>query len=307
MVRDAAPAGIGRLNGRPSTIGEGPPPDALSNPLREKMIRMPLQCPRAGTVTTMTVAPICAGMSSVYDGKVTALIVARASSASLDTLAERAGVSHKYLVPVDGMPMIERLVMNATMSPRIGTIRIAAGEADEIAAIPSIAKLVDKGRLAFTSEAFDMVDSMFADADGASYPILITTADNCLWLPRDFTEFADKAIASKAAAASAIARKEDVIAVDPVRQERSYEFSEGRYSSCNTYWIADACALSVAQIMCSGGEFAKDTGRMAEASQRDGFELVPIVMEHGYCAIAVNDEHSLHVTEKLLMKRLATA
>jgi len=30
-------------------------------------------------------------------------------------------------------------------------------------------------------------------------------------------------------------------------------------------------------------------------------------MKHGYCAIAVNDEHSLHVTEKLLMKRLATA
>ena len=307
MVRDAAPAGIGRLNGRPSTIGEGPPPDALSNPLREKMIRMPLQCPRAGTVTTMTVAPICAGMSSVYDGKVTALIVAGTSSAALDPLAERAGVSHRYLVPVDGIPMIERLVMNAAMSPRIGAIRIAARDADEIAAIPSIAKLVDKGRLALTPEAFDMVDSMFADADGASYPILITTADNCLWLPRDFTEFADKAIASKAAAAAAIARKEDVIAVDPVRQKGSYEFSGGAYSSCNTYWIANACALSVAQIMCSGGEFAKDTGRMAEASQRDGFELVPIVMEHGYCAIAVNDEHSLHVTEKLLMKRLATA
>ena len=307
MVREAAPAGIGRLNGRPSTIGEGPPPDALSNPLREKMIRMPLQCPRAGTVTTMTVAPICAGMSSVYDGKVTALIVAGTSSPARDQLAERAGVSRKYLVPVDDMPMIERLVMNAAKSPRIGAIHIAAREADEIAAIPSIAKLVDKGRLAFTPEAFDMVDTMSAGADGASYPILITTADNCLWLPRDFTEFADKAIASKAAAASAIAREEDVIAVDPDRQGRCYEFSEGRYSTCNTYWIADACALSVAQIMCSGGEFAKDTGRMAEASQRDGFELVPIVMEHGYCAIAINDEHSLHVTEKLLMKRLATA
>ena len=307
MVREAAPAGIGRLNGRPSTIGEGPPPDALSNPLREKMIRMPLQCPRAGTVTTMTVAPICAGMSSVYDGKVTALIVARASSASLDTLAERAGVSRKYLVPVDGMPMIERLVMNAAMSPRIGAIRIAAREADEIAAIPSIAKLVDKGRLAFTPEAFDMVDTMSAGADGASYPILITTADNCLWLPRDFTEFADKAIASKAAAAAAIARKEDVIAVDPVRQGRCYEFSDGGYSSCNTYWIADACAPSLADIMRSSEEFAMYPFRMAEASQRDGFELVPIVMEHGYCAIAVNDEHSLHVTEKLLMKRLATA
>jgi len=164
----------------------------------------------------MTVAPICAGMSSVYDGKVTALIVAGASSAALDPLAERAGVSDRYLVPVDGMPMIERLVMNAAMSPRIGAIRIAAREADEIAAIPSIAKLVDTGRLAFTSEAFDMVDSMSAGADGASYPILITTPDNCLWLPQDFTEFADKAIASKAAAAAAIAREEDVIAVDPV-------------------------------------------------------------------------------------------
>ncbi len=98
-----------------------------------------------------------------------------------------------------------------------------------------------------------------------------------------------------------------MIAVDPDRQERCYEFSDGGYSSCNTYWIADACVPSLADIMRSSEEFAMYPFRMAEASQRDGFELAPIVMEHGYCAIAINDEHSLHVTQKLLMKRLATA
>jgi hypothetical protein len=40
VVRDAAPAGIGRLTGFPPTIGEGPPPAALSKPFLLKIIRM---------------------------------------------------------------------------------------------------------------------------------------------------------------------------------------------------------------------------------------------------------------------------
>ncbi|WP_370191349.1 hypothetical protein [Qipengyuania sp.] len=269
-------------------------------------------------------------MTTENDGKVTALIMAGKRSGVLDPLAERAGVAQKCVVPVGGMPMIERVVMNVAASPRIGEIRVVAHEPDEIAAIPSIARLVEQGRLVFRPGAFNLVDSVFAGAEGAGYPILITTADNCLWLPEDFTEFADKAIASQAGAAAALARKEDVIAADPEGQKKFYEFSDGGYSNCNAYWIGNAEALSAAEIMRGGGQFVKFPSRIAKAfgvvnlirfflgwgtkeklfaqvSRRFGFKLVPLEMDHGYCAIDVDNERTFQVTEKLLTKRLATA
>lgn len=249
-------------------------------------------------------------------------------SGVLDPLAKRAGVAQKCVVPVGGKPMIERVVMNVAASPRIGEVRIVAHEAEEIAAIPSIAELMDEGRLVFKPGAFNLVDSVFAGAEGASYPILITTADNCLWLPEDFTEFVDKAIASGAGAAAALARKEDVRSADPQGQAKFYEFWDGGYSNCNAYWIGDAKALSAAEIMRGGGQFVKYPGRIAKAfgllnlirfffgwgtkeklfaqvSRRFGIKLMPLEMNHGYCAIDVDNERTLQVTEKLLMKRLA--
>ena len=86
-------------------------------------------------------------MTSENDGKVTALIMAGKRSGVLDPLAERAGVAQKCVVPVGGMPMIERVVANVAASPRIGEIRVVAHEPDEIAAIPSIAKLQAEGAI----------------------------------------------------------------------------------------------------------------------------------------------------------------
>ncbi len=269
-------------------------------------------------------------MASEKHGTVTALIMAGKRSGALDPLAERAQVAQKCVVPVGGMPMIERVVANVAASPRIGEIRIVAHETEEIAAIPAVAKLVAEGRLIFRPGAFNLVDSVFSGAEGAQYPLLVTTADNCLWLPQDFTEFADKAIASEAGAAAALARKEDVIAADPVGQKKFYEFSDGGYSNCNAYWIGSPQALEVAEIMRGGGQFVKFPGRIAKAfgtinlirfylgwgtkeklfaqvSRRFGFRLVPLVMDNGHCAIDVDNERTFVVTEKLLAKRSATA
>lgn len=262
--------------------------------------------------------------------KVTALIMAGKRSGVLDPLAARANVAQKCVVPVGGIPMIERVIANVAACDRIGEIRVVAHEPDEIAEIPSIAKLATEGRLVFKPGAFNLVDSVFSGAEGAQFPLLITTADNCLWLPQDYAEFVDKAIAAKADAAAALARKEGVIAADPVGQKKFYEFSDGGFSNCNTYWIGTAQALSAAEIMRGGGQFMKFPSRIAKAfgvlnlirfflgwgtkeklfaqvSRRFGFNMVPLEMSNGYCAIDVDEERSFGVTERLLMKREAIA
>ncbi|QKG72140.1 NTP transferase domain-containing protein [Erythrobacter mangrovi] len=269
-------------------------------------------------------------MTTSPETKVTALIMAGKRSGVLDPLAARANVAQKCVVPVGGMPMIERVIANVAACDRIGEIRVVAHEPDEIAAIPSIEKLAAEGRLVFKPGAFNLVDSVFSGADGAQFPLLITTADNCLWLPQDYAEFVDKAIAAKADAAAALARKEGVIAADPVGQKKFYEFSDGGFSNCNTYWIGNAQALSAAEIMRGGGQFMKFPSRIAKAfgvtnlirfflgwgtkeklfaqvSRRFGFNMVPLEMSNGYCAIDVDEERSFGVTERLLMKRDAIA
>ncbi len=262
--------------------------------------------------------------------KATALIMAGKRSGVLDPLAEKAGVAQKAVVPVSGIPMVERVVKEVAGCDRVGEIRIVAHEPDEMAALPTVAPLVKSGRLKFCDGKFNLVDSVFSGADGAAFPIMITTADNCLVTSEGYAEFIDKAIAAEAGAAAALARKEDVIAADPIGQKKFYEFTDGGYSNCNTYWIGSEDALSAAEIMRTGGQFVKYPSRIAKAfgvinlirfylgwgtkeklfgqvSKRFGFKLVPIVMSNGEFAVDVDNQRTFDVTERLLAKREASA
>ena len=149
---------------------------------------------------------------------VTALIMAGKRSGALDPLAARAGVAQKSVVPVGGKPMIEHVIAALAACDRVGEIRVVAHEPDEIAAIPLVARLIAEGRLSMRPGAFNLVDSVFSGAEGAAFPLLITTADNCLVTAEGYAEFIDKARADGADAAAALARKEDVIAAEHVRQ-----------------------------------------------------------------------------------------
>ncbi|WP_332872397.1 NTP transferase domain-containing protein [Allopontixanthobacter confluentis] len=262
--------------------------------------------------------------------KVTALILAGKRSGVLDPLAANAGVAQKCVVPVGGKPLIEHVVTALAACDRVAEIRIVSHEPDEIEAIALVKQLKDEGRLVFRPGAFNLVDSVFSGAEGAEFPIMITTADNVLVTPEGYAEFIDKALAAKAGAAAALARKEDVQAADPDGQKRFYEFRDGGFSNCNTYWIGSPEALSAAEIFRNGGQFVKFPRRIAKAfgimnlirfrlgwgaidplfaklSRRFGFKLSAIIMSKGEYAIDVDNQRTYDVTEKMLAARAATA
>lgn len=264
------------------------------------------------------------------EDKITALIMAGKRSGVHDPLAQRAGVAQKCVVPVRGVPMIERVVREVAACGKIGAIHIVAHEHEEIAALPTVAALVEEGRLKFREGKFNIVDSVFSGAEGASFPLLITTADNSLVTSDGYGEFIDKALTAEAGAAAALARKQDVQAADPEGQKKFYEFRDGGYSNCNMYWMGSREALSAAEIMRGGGQFAKFPKRIGKAfgwmnlvrfyfgwgtkekifeqvSRRFGFKLVPIVMSRGDYAIDVDNERTFEVTERMLARREAAA
>jgi GTP:adenosylcobinamide-phosphate guanylyltransferase len=258
--------------------------------------------------------------------KVTALIMAGKRSGVLDPLAQNAGVAQKCVVPVHGKPMIEHVVEALAACDRVDAIHVVAHEHDEIASIPLVKRLTEQGRLHFRTGKFNLVDSVISGAEGASFPLLITTADNCLVTADGYAEFVDKALTDNSQAAAAMARKEDVLAADPVGQKRFYEFKDGKYSNCNTYWIGSPEALRAAEVMREGGQFVKFPKRIikafglmnlirfyfgwaskeklfAQISRRFGFKLSIIVMSNGEYAVDVDNERTFDVTERLLAKR----
>ncbi len=247
-------------------------------------------------------------------------------SGVLDPLAERAGVAQKCVVPVNGIAMIERVVSQVSACDRVGAIRIVAHEPDEIAQQPTIAKLLAEGRLTFAEGKFNIVDSVFSGAEGADFPLMITTADNCLVTPEGYSEFIGKCLEAEAGGAAGLARKEDVRAADPQGQAKFYQFKDGGYSNCNMYWLGSEQALSAAEIMREGGQFVKFPRRIIKAfglmnlirfrmgtgskeklfdqiSRRFGIKLVPVVVSDGHYAIDVDNERTYAVTEKILKRR----
>jgi len=258
--------------------------------------------------------------------KVTALVMAGKRSGVLDPLAERAGVAQKCVVPVNGVPMVERVVRQVAACERVGAIRIVAHEPDEIAKQPTIAKLLEEGRLTFAEGKFNIVDSVFSGADGAGFPILLTTADNCLVTPEGYGEFIEKCLAADAGGAAGLARRRDVKAADPEGQSKFYEFRDGGFSNCNMYWLGSTKALGAAEVMREGGQFVKFPRRIIKAfgfinlirfrmgwgskeklfeqiSRRFGVKLVPVVLSDGHYAIDVDNERTYAVTEKILKRR----
>jgi GTP:adenosylcobinamide-phosphate guanylyltransferase len=259
-------------------------------------------------------------------GKVTALVLAGKRAGVLDPLARRAGVAQKAVVPVNGVPMIERVVQQVAACDRVDAIRIVAHEKDEIAALPTIARLIEQGRITFHEGRHNLVDSVFAGGESAAFPVMITTADNCLVTPEGYTEFITGCLAAKAEGAAGLARKEDVQAADPQGQQRFYQFRDGGYSNCNLYWLGHAKALKAAEIWREGGQFVKFPRRIikafgvlnlirfklgngtkeklfAQISRRFNLRLVPVVLSDGHFAIDVDNETTFPVTEKILKRR----
>lgn len=258
--------------------------------------------------------------------KVTALVLAGKRAGVLDPLAARAGVAQKAVVPINGVPMIERVVRQVAACDKVEAIRIVAHEPEEIAALPTIAALAKEGRLSFVAGHHNLVDSVVAGAEGAAFPVMITTADNCLVTPAGYQEFITGCLAAEAEGAAGLAREEDVKAADPQGQQRFYKFRDGGFSNCNLYWLGSERAVSAAEIWREGGQFVKFPRRIirafglinlirfwmgngtkeklfAQISRRFRLRLVPVVLSDGHFAIDVDNETTYAVTERILRDR----
>lgn len=256
----------------------------------------------------------------------TALVLAGKREGTLDPLAAADGVSHKCLIKVGGKTMILYPIASLAASKAIGRIIVSIDDPTVLEGITEIDALRAEGRLQVVESRHNLVDSVFAAAEVADFPLLITTADNVLLSPEAIAQFDEAARGEHADAAVGFARKEAVLAAHPDGQRKFYKFRCGEYSNCNAYWIGYREALKAAEVFRSGGQFVKHPKRIISAfglinlirfryglgtldksfssfSRRLGLKVRPIIIADGKVAIDVDNERTKKVTEEILERK----
>ena len=252
------------------------------------------------------------------------LILAGRRAGVVDPLAVAHGVADKCLVPVAGRPMIAHVLDSAAASGA-KQIFVSTHHLNLLADLDDrVLKLLGK-RLIVVPAAGNLADSVLAVAGVASFPLLITTADNCLLTPETIAEIGAEAARLDIEAGVALARREDVLAVHPEGQRRFYEFSDVAVSNCNAYWIGHPGALRATEAFRGGGQFVKKPLRVVQAfglinllrfrfglgpihhivqriSRHLKVDIAPLLVSNGATAIDVDNERSLRVTEALMAR-----
>lgn len=253
------------------------------------------------------------------------VILAGRRSGIHDPLAKAAGVTHKCLVPVAGIPMILRVLRTVSTALPHSPLAICVDDVAVVEDLPEVRALRDAGRLTLVEAADNLFDSVKAVAQVFPPPFGITTADNVLVTPAALHELDAYARTSGVEAAFTMARREDIQAVHPTGQRRFYAFRDGEFSNCNTYLVNTPNALRAAAAFKDGGQFLKAPKRIIRAfgllnliafrlklrtieataravGRRFGVRLGVLVFDDGRLAIDVDSEASKKVTEEILAR-----
>lgn len=253
------------------------------------------------------------------------IILAAQRAGEQNPLAVAHGVSHKCLVPIVGDPLIVHVFRAIARTPGVSGIHVVI-EPEAVGAVQAVVNdIAGAIPVRFVDARDNLADSVAAGMQGVTGHAIITTADNVQVTPAALGAM-EAALSQGADVAIAMARKGDVLAAHPEGQRRFYAFSDDSYSNCNLYAIGGPHALRAAEAFRSGGQFAKNAGRIAEAfgilnlvllrmgwislesglkriSRRFGLRIVPVILRDGRHAIDVDNERTYKVAEALMQAR----
>lgn len=177
----------------------------------------------------------------IPSGPLTALVLAGTRPGG-DSLAALAGVTHKALIDVGGMPMLARVVHALAAAPEVGRIVVAIDQPQLLAGLAAGKPVQVMAPAAGPSASV----ARALAAEGA--PLLVTTADHALLQPDWISQFVRDAAAADADAVVGLARREAVLAAAPGTERTWLRFADGDYSGCNLFLLRTAAAGRIVQL-----------------------------------------------------------
>ncbi len=199
--------------------------------------------------------------------KATALVLAASRRGAADAVAQVQGVSHKCLVTLDGVVMLERVIREVKNAQGIDRVFVSIENEDLLRTVPALAAMLDSGEIHYVPSADNLYKSV-ADATAAidnPYPLVITTGDNALHTTEMVDHFCKEIARDKPDAAVAMTPASVILEAYPEGKRAFHNLKDGGWSSCNLYALANDKALKTAKIFEGGGQFGKKPQRIMKA------------------------------------------
>jgi GTP:adenosylcobinamide-phosphate guanylyltransferase len=251
---------------------------------------------------------------------VTALVLAGSRAGAPDPMAAAAGLAHKALLPVAGVPMLLRVLRALRETPGIGRIAVCAQQASAmLATIGAAGDVLAREAAAGPSQS---VAAMLAEF---GTPLLVTTADHALLTPAMLSHLLAHA-PHGADVVAGVARADIVRAACPDTRRTWLRFRDGAFSGCNMFllraapagnavraWqllerdrkrpLAMARLLGPATMVLYGLRLLTLRATLRRLEGRVGATLGAVVLPFGEAAIDIDKPHDLALAEARLMHR----
>ena len=250
-------------------------------------------------------------------------IVLAAGRGPNDPMAKAYGVSHKCALPVNGVPMLRRVVDALRASRSINAISVSI---ENTAIVCDALSKKDAGVTVIPSESSAPLSAMVAIKKKPIFPVLITTADHALLNPEMIDYFCGQAEQNGADFSAGLARAETILEAYPQSVRTFFTFGKDRVSGCNLFalqnekglrilekwqylesvrkkpWRLVAAFGPLALIRFLFGAMSLD-GAFKIVSKRLGLTARPILMPFAEAAIDVDKPSDLELAEAILNRR----
>lgn len=247
------------------------------------------------------------------------------------TVAALGGVSHKALLPINGTPMIERVVAVLQAVTEIDKVLVVIETPELLRQLPGLEPLFASGYLqtlqAKPSPAQSALHGFEAAGAGKDGPVVMTTADNCLLTPAILQHFLGS-LSDGADVTAAMAKTDMVLQAYPQARRTRMRFRDGGQGGCNLFAFQTEQARRVITFwreieqnrkspltmlrqlgVMTALRYVTNTLTLAQAVQKlgkqTGTRLATIDMPFAEAAIDVDTPEDFYLAEKILKQREA--
>lgn len=259
--------------------------------------------------------------------KIFTAVVLAADRGSDDPVARAGGMACKSLVPVGGIPMLERVIGALEASPWIDNIAVSLSDTDLLAQFKGLDRAVSEGRVTAVQAQNSPSMSVLHAAEqlGYPYPILVTTADHALLSAAMVDHFCSQSVQSGADVCAGLTSAQVILARYPGSVRTYLKFRDGMFSGSNLFSLLSAEGIRGPETWRQAEQHRKQPWKIARVfgiglltayvfrrltlekafarvGENVGIKLTPVTMPFAEAAIDVDNPDDLKLVEDILRR-----
>ena len=196
-----------------------------------------------------------------------ALVLAASRKGINDEVAKLQNRTHKCVVELNGIVMIERVVKTLIESNEFNKIYVSIDNPEILNQVNNIKLWIEEQKVQVIISKNNLSNSILSAVEDIPnpYPLVITAGDNALHTPKMISFFCSEIRKSNCDAYIAMTRAKLIIDKYPEGARAFHKLKDDEYSSCNLYAVKNDKGVNGAKPFATGGQFGKKPMRIARA------------------------------------------